>query len=90
MLGLKNFQFKVVNKAVVNKLKVLRAKYNNDVSKNRSGAGRDTILKACPQYYELGAFLRVRHLTEPPVVIDGRVERRAEEGEHIFCKTIIV
>ena len=72
---------KKVKKSLINKMKYMRSKFFEAKQRNTSGAGRDTILKICPQYFDLLPILNDSHLATPVAVMDAALDQRDEQSK---------
>ncbi len=80
-LYLRELDPKKVKKSLINKMKFMRAKFFEAKRRNTSGAGRDTILKICPQYSDLMPILNDSHLATPVAVMDAAQDQRDEQSK---------
>ncbi len=72
---------KKVKKSLINKMKYMRSKFFEAKQRNTSGAGRDTILKICPQYFDLLPILNDSHLATLVAVMDAALDQRDEQSK---------
>ncbi|XP_072039865.1 uncharacterized protein [Amphiura filiformis] len=58
-------------RSVINKLKSLKAQFMVAKDADRSGAGRDCLIRKCKYYYELKPILGERDISEPRLTLDS-------------------